>query len=65
MWGGSIFIGVTLMATGLRPGLMAKGYLNWDAQHDRGLLKRGTIGQAAMLTTIVALAIAAVLGRNS
>jgi hypothetical protein len=44
---------------------MAKGYLNWDAQHDRGLLKRGTIGQAAMLTTIVALAIAAVLGRNS
>gem|GEM_PF-5872274 len=65
VWGGSICIGVTLVATGLRPGLMAKGYLNWDAQHDRGLLMRGTIGQAAMLTIIVALAIVAVLGRTN
>lgn len=65
MWGGSFFLGATLAATGLRPGLMAKGYLNWDAQHDSALLRRGTIGQVVMLATALALAIAAGWSRTS
>lgn len=65
VWGGSIFLGVTLVATGLRPGLLAKGYLNWDAQHDPALLRRGTIGQVVMLTTVFALAITAVWARTT
>lgn len=53
VWGGSVFIFVALFATGLRPGLLARRYFNWDSQHNPTLWRRGAIGQAVVLTTIL------------
>ena len=55
VWGGSVFISVTLVATGFRPGLLARRYFNWDSQHNPCLWRRGAIGQAVVLTTILVL----------
>lgn len=59
VWCGSVFISVTLVATGFRPGLLARRYFNWDSQHNPALWSRGAIGQAVVLTTILILGAAA------